>query len=168
MAGIGFDGRVISWLDVALRRRIGKFAYIWPVIRSLLAGPDSLQVRIDGKQVQAGWLVATAVRHYAGTFFIAPAARLNEPRLQVVLFKCKSQLSVLAQLIALGLGRVALRTDVQQMSATTVEIRSEAAVPVQIDGDPCGTTPISLVAGGPPLQLIVPPNSKSARQINPG
>ena len=158
MAGIGFDGRVISRLDAELRRRMGKFAYIWPVIRSLLTGPDSLRVRVDGKQLTAGWVVATAVRHHAGAFTIAPAARLEDYRLQVVLFSCKARLPLLAQLFALGLGRLALRTDVQHLAATTVEIDSEDAVPVQIDGDPCGTTPISLRAGGPPFQLIVPPS----------
>jgi diacylglycerol kinase (ATP) len=159
MVGIGFDGRVINRLDVALRRRIGKLAFVWPVIRSLLAGPDSLRVHIDGSQVAAGWVVLTAVRHYAGAFVIAPAARLEEPGLQVVLFNCKSRLSMLAHLFALGLGRIDRQRDVQHISATTVEIGSAAAVPAQIDGDPCGMTPVLVTASGPSLQLIVPPSS---------
>jgi diacylglycerol kinase (ATP) len=164
MAGVGFDGRVIGRLDIALRRRIGKLAYVWPVIRALLAGPDRLRVCIDGEDHAAGWVVASAVRHYAGAFVIAPTARLDEPRLEVVLFGCKGRWSMLAQLIAIGLGRIADCSDVQHLPATAIEITSESAVPVQIDGDPCGTTPISIRAGGPALHLIIPPSAAGCQR----
>jgi diacylglycerol kinase (ATP) len=159
MAGVGFDGRVIGRLDVELRQRLGKLAYVWPVIRALLEGPESLRVCIDGDDNAASWVVASAVRHYAGAFVIAPAARLDEPRLEVVLFGCKGRWSMLAQLIAIGLGRIGNCSDIRHLPGTAIEITSDGAVPVQIDGEPRGTTPISIRAGGPALHLITPPSS---------
>jgi diacylglycerol kinase (ATP) len=164
MAGVGFDCRVIGLLDSDLKRRIGKLAYVWPVIRALLAGPDAVRVSVDGAEHSASWVVAAAARHYAGAFVLAPAARLDEPSLQVVLFKARGRWSMVRQLTDAALGRIAHRSDILHLPAISVEITSERPVPVQLDGEAFGATPVRILAGEATLQLIVPPASEIGRR----
>lgn len=159
MAGAGFDGRVIAHLDWRLRRRLGKLAYVWPVVRALASGPDQLRIRVDGAEHSASWAVATAVRHYAGAFVLAPEARLEEPALHVVLFKSQGRISMIGQLIIAALGLAGWRRDIVLASVRDVEIEADRPVPVQIDGEPFGSTPVSISAGGQSLHLIVPSDS---------
>ncbi|MDX2155270.1 MAG: diacylglycerol kinase family lipid kinase [Hyphomicrobiaceae bacterium] len=160
MAGAGFDGRVIAALDPALKRRIGKAAYVWPVVKSLLAGPDALRVRIDGREEQAGWVVATMRRRYAGAFVLAPEASLDSSDIHTVLFNPRRRRGMLSALLEVGMGRIEHRADIADVAGHTIEIAADRPIPVQVDGEPFGTTPVRIEAGGPPLRLIVPPVSQ--------
>jgi diacylglycerol kinase family enzyme len=62
----------------------------------------------------------------------------------------------LSTLLALATGQLDHDEDVAFVAAREIEVRSPAPVPVEIDGDPLGTTPLSIKAGGPRLTLIVP------------
>ncbi len=156
MVGAGFDGRVIGWLDAAFKRRVGKLAYTWPVIRGVLAGPDVLKVRIDDREHEAGWAVATMGRRYAGSFVLAPNAQLDGNNIQTVLFHAPNRLSMVSQLVEVAAGRIEKRGDIEHVAGDTIEITSSRPVPVQIDGEPFGSTPVHIKTGGPVLNLIAP------------
>jgi diacylglycerol kinase family enzyme len=156
MVGAGFDGRVIARLDVAWKRRVGKLAYVWPVTTALLAGPDRLRVRIDGVEHAAGWAVPTLRRRYAGAFVLAPEARLEDEAIHAVMLKPRGRLALLGQLAWMAVGAIAQRADVADLPGSTIEITADAPVPVQIDGEPFGTTPVRITMGGAGLTLIVP------------
>lgn len=156
MVGAGFDGRVIAWLNAGLKQHLGKLAYAWPGIRSLLAGPDRLQVRIDGKEFAVAWAVATLRRRYAGSFVLSPDAGLEAGGIRTVMFNPGGRLAMLGNLIAVAAGRVSRQAGVLDVAGHIIEIGSALPVPVQIDGEPFSTTPVRIVAGGPLLSLIVP------------
>lgn len=156
MVGAGFDGRVTRWLDMTWKRQVGKLAYTWPVIRGLMSGPDHIRVRVGEREVDAGWVVATIGQRYAGSFLLAPKARMGSPGLQTVLFKPSDRRALFGQLLDMAAGRIGQRSDIEQLPATTVEIVSDQPIPVQIDGEPFGSTPVRIETGGPELRLIVP------------
>lgn len=156
MAGIGLDGRIVAGLDLALKRRIGKLAYGPPLIRALRATPDRLAVRIDGIEHTATWAIATLRRYYAGSFVISPHARLDDAGIHVVLFKAASRRALAGQILAVATGRVGHHPSITNIVGTTIEIATEAPVPMQIDGEPSGTTPCLITARGPALRLLIP------------
>ncbi len=165
MVGAGFDGRVTGWLDTAAKRRLGKLAYGWPMIRGMIAGPDDLIVRVDGVEHRAAWAVATLGQHYAGGFMLAPQAHLQAGNIHAVMFKARGRISLLRQIAGVAAGRVAYQIDIEQVAATTVEITAPEPVPVQIDGESFGTTPVEIRTNGPILELVVP-RGASAWQLH--
>ena len=158
MAGAGFDGRVIEALSHAAKGRVGKLAYAGPILRALTVLPDVLDVRIDGVLHRASWVVATNARHYAGRFVIAPSTSVREAGLRAVLFSGAGRGELAASLLTLVAGRLGTCRHVSVHACTRVEVSSQARVPVQVDGDAFGATPLVVQAeGGPRVSLIVPP-----------
>jgi diacylglycerol kinase family enzyme len=160
MAGAGFDGRVIAALDHRFKSYVGKAAYAGPVLGALVRPMDRLAVTIDGKPHEASWAVIANARHYGGRFVLAPRTGIQQRGLQAILFKAKSRTVLIGQLFSLAMGRLDARAasqgDVDMLSCARVSIHAPRAVPVQIDGDAFGTTPLDVEAGTDDLALIVP------------
>ena len=160
MAGAGFDGHVMAALKSATKLRIGKAAYVAPVLASLARPLDQLQVTVDGTARDATWTVIANARHYGGGFVIAPGTSLRETGLHAVLFRSRSRVVLLRQLLALGMGT--LRDaghdtgDVSMIPCRHVSVRSTVPVACQIDGDTFGATPLDVSYDGGTVQLIVP------------
>jgi diacylglycerol kinase family enzyme len=163
MAGAGFDGRVIDALSHPIKSRIGKLAYAAPVLGALARAPDALDLEIDGRPHRATWAVIANARHYGGAFVIAEGARLHDPGLSAVLFDAAERRALLACLIALASGRLSTCRYVRVVPCRQVEIRSRAVVPVQVDGDAFGSTPVTVASDGPRVSLIMPLPASAGR-----
>jgi diacylglycerol kinase family enzyme len=156
MAGAGFDGEVIHRLSTPLKRRIGKGAYVTSVLAALAKGEPDLDIVIDGKRLQAGWIVVTKSRRYGGSFTICRNAGLLSEGLHAIVFTSRSRLRRIGELAALALGGVERMHAVMTIQCRRVEVTSRAAVAVQIDGDPWGTLPLTIDSKGISARLIVP------------
>lgn len=157
MAGVGFDAAVMHSLDAGLKRRVGQAAVAWPVLRTLSAPAPRLEVEIDGARHAAASVIVARARSYAGRYVLVPGGGLHRSGLHAVLLKSESRRARLRQLAALGLGRLERDADVMILPAERVSVRAATPVPVQLDGDPAGATPLEIRAGGPAMSLIVPP-----------
>src|SRR5579883_3499293 len=105
MAGIGFDAEVVEHLDLRLKRRIGKLAYVASILGRLRAyHPGGYRAELGGTAITAASLVAAKAHFYGGRFVLAPAARLDVPSFQVVLFQRAGRGAALGYLAAMGLG----------------------------------------------------------------
>jgi diacylglycerol kinase (ATP) len=156
MAGVGFDGAVISELDTPLKRRVGKAAYAGPVLKALRQPQPLLSVEIDGKPLTAQWLVAANAHRYGGPFIIARDAGLERPGLIAVLADSPSRFAQLRQLAALGLGRLHRAPGIEMIPCRHITVASAAPVASQIDGDRFATTPLEISSGGVAVNLIIP------------
>ena len=156
MAGAGFDGRVIQALNPSAKGRVGKLAYVGPMLSALRGPADKLEVLLDGRPHQASWVVLAKARHYGGSFVIAEGASLHAPGLRAVLFNAPDRAALMASLLALATGRLAACRHVAVVECARAEIRGQAMAPVQIDGDPFGTTPLIVEARGHRVSLIMP------------
>jgi diacylglycerol kinase family enzyme len=144
MAGAGFDGRVCAGLNRSLQNRLGNLAYVPPIAKALLRSRDDIEVRVDGKTFRAGWVVVSRARHYGGAFDLVPGAGVLEDGLNAVLFHGRGAPVRIGQLLSLAVGRLDRRKDVQIIPCRKVEINAAQPVPVEIDGDPYGTSPLSI------------------------
>jgi len=167
MAGAGFDARVVGGLNHALKGRIGKAAYAGPVLDALLRPLDSLSVTIDKQSYDASWVVIANARHYAGRFVLAPRTGIHQRGLEAVLFTARNRAVLLGQLLSLLRGRLDARAgrhgDVAMYQCSHVKISAPVPVPVQIDGDPFGVTPLEAQTGTDTIHLIVPASTLSGR-----
>jgi len=167
MAGAGFDARVVGGLNHALKGRIGKAAYTGPVLGALLRPLDTLSITIDNRSYEASWVVIANARHYAGRFVLAPRTGIHQRGLEAVLFTARSRAVWLGQLLSLLRGRLDARAgrhgDVAMYPCSHVKISAPGPVPVQIDGDPFGVTPLEAQAGTDAIHLIVPASTLRRR-----
>ncbi len=161
MAGAGFDGSVTAALSGSLKHWIGKPAYVVPVVRTLLAPLPRLDVSVDGVRHEAGWAIVTNARSYAGSFQLSPGSSIHGPELTTILFQPRSRRELLAQLVHIARGTLARSPHVTILKGRKTVIRSDAEVPVQIDGDPLGTTPLTVEPDPQQVHLLVPSGRSS-------
>jgi diacylglycerol kinase family enzyme len=160
MVGAGFDARVVGALDQRLKSRVGKAAYAGPLIGAIIRPVDTLIVTVDGRRHVATWAVIANARHYGGHFVLAPRAGILERGLEAILFKTRNRAVLLGQLMTLAAGPLEPRAhdgDIAMLPCSHATITARRPVPVQIDGDAFGTTPVEVDAGTCEVRLIVPP-----------
>ncbi|MBU1212560.1 MAG: NAD(+)/NADH kinase [Alphaproteobacteria bacterium] len=155
MAGVGFDGEIIGGLNLELKRRIGKSAYAWPTTKALAHRPKLFSVLVDDIPYTANWVVGAKARRYAGGFTIANDISVKDARLVAVLFQATSYRGRLLELTALGLGLHQRLATVAVIPCQKIEV-VDAGLPVQIDGDEAGFSPVTIRMGGGHLRMIVP------------
>jgi YegS/Rv2252/BmrU family lipid kinase len=157
MAGVGFDAHVVANVDLALKRRTGKVAYVLETLaQALRYGFPACRVSINGEIRNARSVVVCNGRHYGGPFIAAPDASLDAPVFQVCLLERGGWRHVLRYGAALVMGRLGALPDVQILSARSVRIEGEEGLPVQGDGDVIATLPVTITVADKTLDLVVP------------
>jgi YegS/Rv2252/BmrU family lipid kinase len=157
LAGIGFDAEIVARVDPRLKRWVGRLAFVWAAIVSLWRyRPCELAVRVDGAEYCAAAVIAVTGRCYGGPFVIAPRADPCEPILDLLLFRRSGRLAALRYVAALLCGGLSRRRDIECLRCRSAAVMAVAAVPVELDGEPAGATPVALGVAERPLLLIRP------------
>ena len=161
MTGVGFDAEVVSGLDLELKRRIGKLAFVWSILLRLWRyQPVEYAVAVQGAsgslRYSAASAIASKARYYAGPFVLAPAAGLALPSFELALLKKPGRGAALACLLALAGGFLHRLRQVEIATVTSATVSHPAGAPVQIDGDAVGRLPITIRIAERPLLLVYP------------
>ncbi|ADZ71806.1 diacylglycerol/lipid kinase family protein [Polymorphum gilvum] len=157
MASAGFDAEVVHAVPLALKRRLGKLAYVITALRLAFTrkGRD-LEATADGERIVCRLAVATNGRCYGGPFTVCPDASVSRPGLHLLALEKDGPLSALRFGLALLLGRVHKARGVRLRPFAHLRIASTHAVPAQVDGDPFGRTPVEITAAPDALSILVP------------
>jgi YegS/Rv2252/BmrU family lipid kinase len=145
MVGAGFDAHVVASVGARAKKWVGQFAYVLAGLTTTLRfGHPVYRVTVDGEARDAASVVVAKGRRYGGRFVVAPEARLWRPDFQVVLFRQGGLLAPLRYGVALLLGNLHRRADVDIVPATDVRIEGPAGDPVQGDGDRLTALPANI------------------------
>lgn len=156
MAGIGFDAHVIKTVNLALKRRIGRFAYIWRSTQLLFGFSfPTYRVEVDGVSHEAASAVIANGRHYGGAFTCAPDASIRDDLLHICLFKRPGRWNAIRYAVALGIGRLPGLPDIEILQGHRIQIDGPANEPIQVDGDLDGVLPAEIAIDPTPIRLIV-------------
>jgi diacylglycerol kinase (ATP) len=162
MTGVGFDAAVLAALDPGLKRRVGKLAFVWAILLCLLHyRPSEFVVSTADGAYRAASVIVTKGRLYAGRFVIAPAARLDDPLLHIVLFRQAGRFAVLRCLGAMMLGALHRLPDVSIITTQRVSVAAGQPVTagpslVETDGEIGGRLPLTIEIAEAPLLLVQP------------
>ena len=157
MAGVGFDAHVVANVDLALKRRTGKIAYVVEtLVQGLRYGFPRCRVTIDGQSHDAYSVVVCNGKHYGGPFVAAPKASLADPAFEVCLLQKGGYRHVLRYGAALVMGRLSALPDVQILTGKSLRIEGDPGLPVQGDGDIIATLPVEIAVAARTLELVVP------------
>jgi diacylglycerol kinase (ATP) len=167
MLGAGFDARVVAALDLGLKHRLGRAAYVWQTLRELPRYRfPRCEVEIDGARCQAASVVVTKGRLYGGNYMLAPKARVDAPGFQVALLRDAGAVRTLLAGLALPLGLPPYIPGLELRPAREVRLHG-AALAVQMDGDPAGTLPVEVAAAPAPLIVRIARAARIAGRVPP-
>ncbi len=158
VVGIGFDAMVVRELDLGRKGPITKWSWIAPAWRTWWAyRPPTLTVEADGERVDGtfGWVLMSNIVHYAGFRVLARDRGLDDGLFEVYLFERGSRAALVGYLVrALTFGFPG--GSCRRIRARRVVVTSPEPVPIQIDGEARGTTPLELEVEAVPHTLVVP------------
>jgi diacylglycerol kinase (ATP) len=157
MASAGFDAHVVAGIDVDLKRRVGKLAYVVEMLRQLRRFPfGTYRVAIDGDPHFVASVVVSRGRLYGGSFVLAPDARLDDASLHVCCFEHGGRFWAVLYAMALGIGLLPRMPGFAIRRAQRVRIEGVSGEPLQADGDIAGALPIDIAMTDRSLRLVVP------------
>lgn len=165
MAGAGFDGQVVHAITSAMKRRWGKYAFLFEGIRTIVSNPhQALKIDADGQAITAGWAVVTNVSRYGGPYTLAPDADPGTADLTLVAFRDAGPLSMCLNMVRIGMGNACNARTVTTVVAKRISIagRVDPPIPVQIDGDAAGMLPLEISVSDRFVNILAP-NPASGR-----
>jgi diacylglycerol kinase (ATP) len=164
MAGIGFDAAVTATVRSEEKKLFGAIAYVKQAIQIAWNFRGvRLKLRIDGKRVRGKILMVIVGNSqlYGGVIKFTAHATIDDGLLDVCVIKGRGMLSAPRRLISIFARHYNRDPQVKYYQAKQVEIRRKRgkALPVQVDGDYLGSTPMSFRVVPDSLWIMVPPNA---------
>jgi diacylglycerol kinase (ATP) len=159
VAGVGFDAMVTEAVRRRRRGALGYRGYARPILTTLRRyRAPRLVVRLeDGPPIACGFAIVANLPNYGGLFAVTPDARPDSGHLDVCLF-ARADFPGLVRIVwPAWRGRLAARADCRVAAASRIAIASAdgTAVPVQLDGDAWGTTPIEITVEPRVVPIVV-------------
>ncbi|RYX80419.1 diacylglycerol kinase family lipid kinase [bacterium] len=161
MAGVGFDAKVIEDTSLRLKMMLRDFAYAFRSLQNAVVhqGTEVTLTFDDGSShSNNSWLLmAGNAASYAWAIKFTEHARLDDGKLDVCVFPFENKLTSVQQVMQLLMGQHIERGSASYYQTTGVRIESTPPVPVQLDGDEWGTTPLELKMIPGSLDVLAPP-----------
>lgn len=161
MAGVGFDAAAVRAVNLRLKRRLGKGAYLLSTLRCWLK-PENRPLRIideHGETHHGYSAIIGNSRCYGGKrFTLTPEASLFADNLEVCLILRPGRMALFMAGLALLTGRVLPAPWGKHFRSRRLTVEGDG-VPMQIDGDEDGSLPCDLAMNPFPIRLMLPPGS---------
>jgi diacylglycerol kinase (ATP) len=165
-AGLGFDALVTSELEPRPRpiKRLGPLPYIVAAV-TLARDYSGVRTRIlmDGRTIRGRTIlvVVSNVQDYA-LFRISKQARMDDGLLDVLIFKGLGFSYILRHAAKIFSGRHLQDPRTIHRQVRSITVVSDVPISVQADGDPLGTTPVTLNVVPRALRVLVPPQAPAS------
>jgi YegS/Rv2252/BmrU family lipid kinase len=155
-AGLDSDVQVIA---NGTRLKLGPPVYLYGTLRALARWkPARWDVSIDGTPVSfSGYSVAVANSGvFGGGMYLAPEARLDDGRLEVVLIEDAPRIRYLRNLPKVFKGTHVLEPNVRVLSGTEIAFSADRPFTAYADGDPIADLPATVRVVPGTLRVLAP------------
>lgn len=163
VASAGFDAEVVHRLDRWRARggswkRVKRTTYTRPILATAMkyCYPRMTVTPDDGEPITGTALFVFNLPRYGMGLPICPDARGDDGLLDYVVFTRRGALPLMSLAMAIKRGTHAARRDVRIGRAKRIRVDSETDVPLEVDGDPAGCAPVTLVCL-PAIQKVIVP-----------
>jgi YegS/Rv2252/BmrU family lipid kinase len=161
-ASAGLDAQVTTEMEPRDRatKRLGALPYL---IAAVLVARSfqgvQTTITLDDVVVRGRTLLVMVnnIQQYGGVVEVAPRARLDDGLLDVFVFKGLGFSYVVRHLFKMVSQRYLEDPEIVHRQARRIEIRAEETMPVQVDGDPLGSTPVRIRIVHRALRIVAPP-----------
>ena len=161
MLSAGFDAdvihRIAHWrARGAVPRRVGRASYVRPVGAALWAYAHApVSVTADGVTVAGAYCVIGNLPDYAMALSLTPGARADDGLLDWVAFERSGRMALTAYAWAVIRARHGALPHVRSGRARRFSLTGAVPVPVQLDGEPAGFTPVEIDVRPAALPVVV-------------
>ena len=160
MVGIGFDAAAVGGVPPIMKTALGKGAYVFSAVTtSFTHRPSRMRLVVDGRRSRRLSFMLTICNTglYGADFLkITPDATVDDGLLDAAIFRGQTVLSAWWEFLAIAARRLKEWTDVEFLTCRRIEVRTARPVPIQIDGDPAGTTPVTVEIVPKAIKVMVP------------
>lgn len=159
--GVGLDAQITHDVEPyrELRRQLGNLPYVFSAISlGLQLRGTRTTVSVDGQTVRrrAFLVLITNVQFYGGAWRVAPQAKLDDGLLEVYIARGGNAWDVVRHVISVLRGKQLENPEIDVYRGSQVTIRCDRSLPVQVDGEPAGYTPVTVSVVPKALQVIIP------------
>jgi diacylglycerol kinase (ATP) len=148
VAGVGIDAGIVHELSQIRKGPINYASYLLPAARTLAAYDyPPLCVWVDGKEIfpeEPAVAFVGNVSEYGTGFPILPDARSDDGLLDICVIPVRNRGHAIQHFLRAVVGEHLLGEGVVQGRGKHIDIQSPEAIPVQVDGDPAGHTPLRI------------------------
>lgn len=161
MVGVGLDGWVVQQLSSALKKRIGRLAYVLTALRLPFAYSfPAFETCVDGRTYRSCLTIISKGRLYGGPFRLFPHNHHEKSVFSILMLHRLNPLALLRQLLAFACHKPCPAPAISYIKGQTITCSGNRPVPVQSDGDFRGMTPCRITSTPTPLQIICPPRNR--------
>jgi len=163
MAGVGFDAAIVRSLSEGVKRRLGAAAYVVGGLRlSLSYRAVAANLLANGEPLPSPlyWLMLGNTRNYGGLLNLAHMAKADDARLEALILQRGGPLRLAWLALWVLLRRHHRRAHVLHRQVASLEVRTPG-LPVQVDGEYLGETPLRFEVAPGALRVIIPRGLKS-------
>ena len=156
LAGVGFDAQIVQETNPGFRKQFGPLSYVVAATQIASRNAPTLVVEWGGRQKRGSFVLIGNGRYYGGPFVIFKDAKIDDGKLDVLIFKNLGYLDIMRYLSGIVFGTHAEMHDVEYFQTRRVVVRSEAGVPVEVDGDVICQVPVAFHMSRNKLKVIAP------------
>jgi diacylglycerol kinase family enzyme len=160
MAGVGIDGAVVHELARTRKGPIAMASYLLPTAVSFAQYRfEPITVVVDGETVleaEPAIAVIGNVREYGTGLPIVPDADPSDGLLDVCVMPCDSWTGLMELILAIASQTHTHRDGVVNVRGRSVRVTANRPVPVQIDGDAAGFTPLNVETLAGLVPFLIP------------
>lgn len=167
MAGVGLDGYVVHELERIRTGPISYLSYVAPILGAIRRYDfPPITVTVDDHVVcrdQRALAFVGNIREYGTGFPILPHAKSDDELLDVCILPCEGKLGALRHALRAALRLHTRAADVTYIKGRKIRIESPAPVPIQVDGEAAGHTPVEIDLLPVRVPFIVPTEGSGFR-----
>ena len=158
-AGAGISGAIARRANATTKALGGRVSFFWATLAVFSRWqPAEMTIEIDGEVRRALLLEALAMNgdYAAGGMWVAPEAASDDARLDVVLLGDFSKAEFATTFPKIYRGRHVSHAKVEIVRARELRVDAPSPLPVVLDGEQPGTTPVRFEIVPQALRLRVP------------
>jgi diacylglycerol kinase (ATP) len=159
VASAGMSGAIAKRANESSKALGGKVSYLWATLTVFARWRnDEMRVTVDGERRSGRMhdVVVANGRYFGGGMMICPEAEPDDGLLDVLLIGDLSKRDLLLTLPKTYRGRHLPHPKAELLRGRTVEVDAAEPLPVELDGEQPGTTPVTFDVVPRALRLRVP------------
>ena len=155
LAGVGLDAQVVQATSSAFKKNFGPLSYLISAAQIAARTPPKLIVEHDGGRREGSFVLIGNGRYYGGPVAFFKDARIDDGKLDVLIFKNLGYLDIARYLATILMGKHTGLEDVDYFQTERVSVSSEDEVPVEVDGEVVTKLPATFRISSRKLKVVV-------------
>ena len=159
LGGIGIDAEIVRLTTASDKVRFGPFGYARSALKvAARPSPPFLVCDDQGETREGVALLMGNGRFYGGPVPVFPGASLEDGLLDVILLADRSPSTLASLAHAVGFADFAAQERVHYFQTRHLQIReiNEIEVPLELDGEPMGGSPVEVRLADAPIDVLCP------------